>query len=71
MVYFLQAGALFGSEKAKFEPILAILGYFVANLCTFGALFTGLNSAVVPQIDKYEVCPRQVGNLEVGYLNSS
>ena len=55
VVYFLQAGALFGSEKAKFEPILAILGYFVANLCTFGALFTGLNSAVVRNICKYQV----------------
>ena len=52
VVYFLQAGALFGSEKAKLKPFLAIFGYFVANLCTFGALYTDRNSAVVPKVYK-------------------
>ena len=50
---------------------MAILVIFSQIYALSGAPFTGLNSAVVPQIDKYEVCSRQVDNLEVGYLNSS
>ena len=42
-----QASDLFGIENAKFWPALAILSRIYT---LFGALFTGLNSAVVPQI---------------------
>ena len=53
MVYFFQAGAPLSIENAKFWPVLAILSRIYA---LFSAPFTGLNSAVVPKIDKYEVC---------------
>ena len=49
VVYFLQAGLLFFREDTKFWPVLANLGYFVANMGIFGVLFKGLNSAVVYQ----------------------
>ena len=39
MVYFFQAGALFCTENAKFLPMQANLGYFVANLRTFWCPF--------------------------------
>ena len=41
-----QAHALVGIENPIFWPVLAILSRIYA---LFGALFTGLNSAVVPQ----------------------
>ena len=41
-----QAGALFSIENAKFWPVSVIL---LQIYTFFGALFTGLNSAVVPQ----------------------
>ena len=44
-----QAGILFSIENAKYWPILAHLGYFVANLRTFRCTLTGLNNAVVYQ----------------------
>ena len=51
MMYFFQARALFSIEYAKFWPVLTIIGYFVENLRTFwfGAPFTGLDIAAVPQ----------------------
>ena len=48
VVYFFQASALLCIENGRY-------GYVVENSRTFGAPFTGLNSAVVPQIDKYQV----------------
>ena len=48
-MYFFQGSVHFCIENAKFRPIFANLGYFVANLRTFGALFTGLNTAAVPK----------------------
>ena len=44
-----QGRALFCRENARFWPILANLGYFVANLHTFWCSFTGQDNAVVPQ----------------------
>ena len=41
-----QAGAPFCTENMKFWPILANLGYFVANLRTFWCICTGLNNAL-------------------------
>ena len=41
-----QAGALFSIENANFWPVSVILSQIYTF---FGALFTGLNSAVVPQ----------------------
>ena len=43
-MYFVRAGVLFGIENAKCWPILTNLGYFVANLRTFGELFTDLDN---------------------------
>ena len=60
VVYFFQAGALFCTENAKFGPILANLGYFVANLRTFWCTFTG---RWCPKIDKYQVCAPQHVNV--------
>ena len=48
MVYFFQAGAFFAQIR-QILPILANLGYFVANLGTSCRSFTGLNNAVVSQ----------------------
>ena len=42
-----QAGVLFSKENAKFWPILASLGNFVANLRTVWRDFTGPKRAVV------------------------
>ena len=39
----------FSKENAKFLLILTNLGYFVANLRTFGVLFTGLTNTAVYQ----------------------
>ena len=36
----------------KFWPILANLGYFVANIRTFWCTFTGLKMVWCPKIDK-------------------
>ena len=49
MAYFFQAGAPFSIENAKLWPVLAMFSYFVTNLGTFGAPFTGLDSVVVPK----------------------
>ena len=48
VMYFFQAGALFSIEYTKLWPVLAILSRIYANFW-FGAPFTGLNIAVVPQ----------------------
>ena len=40
-MYFFQDGALVSIENAKVWPIVAHLGYFVANLHTFWCTFTG------------------------------
>ena len=45
-VLFFQAGAFFCIENAEYWRILAILSRIYA---LFGALITGLNSAVVPK----------------------
>ena len=44
-----QAGVLFCIENAKFCPILACFGQFLANLRTFWRTFSGLDSVVVYQ----------------------
>ena len=44
-----QERALFCTENAGFWPILANLGYFVANLRTLWCTFKGLHNAVASQ----------------------
>ena len=39
MVYFFRSCVLFSMENVKFWPILANLGYFVANLRSLGRIF--------------------------------
>ena len=46
---FFQPVPFFCTKNANYWPILANLGFFVANLSTFWCTFTGLNNAVVPQ----------------------
>ena len=46
---FLEAGVPFSIKDAKFRPILANFGYYVAILRTFWCTFTGLNDVVVYQ----------------------
>ena len=54
-VYCFWARALFCTGNAKFGPILANLGHFVANLCTFGCSVTG---RWWPKIEKFKVCTK-------------
>ena len=49
VVFSFRTRAFFCTENAKFWPLLAYEGYFVANLRTFWCTFTGLNNVVVSQ----------------------
>ena len=51
---FFQAGLPFSIKNAKFSPVLANLGNFVANICTSRCRY-GAEVAWCTKLDKYQV----------------
>ena len=56
VAYFLHAGILLRTEKAKFWPRLAIL---LRTYSLFGVFFTSLIKRYGTKNDKYQVCKRK------------
>ena len=67
VVYFFQAGALFSHSKRKIWPFLACLAILSQIYALFGALFTGLDSAVLPK--NWQISGSAVNSVE--HTNSS